>query len=144
MTTGDPGAEAARIARGVAYVCRHLDELRTLLNDDGTDSSAPLTALVAALRGQAPSQPSGVGQAGPSIAGLLDQVHAAAQAAGDALGVYGVGVRSSGQTGMEPLQVVFRCPLQRCAGRPADRVTGPQPVCTVSQDRLPLTRERLP
>jgi hypothetical protein len=143
MTTAESGAEVARVARGLAYVCRHLDELRTLLNDDGTDPSAPLTELVSALQGQAPSRSSGGGQAGPSIASLLDRVHTAVQAAGDALGVYGVGVRSSGQTGMEPLQVVFRCPLRLCAGRPADRVSGPQPVCTVSPARLSLVRERL-
>jgi hypothetical protein len=143
MTTAESGAETARVARGLAYVCRHLDELRTLLNDDGTDPSAPLTELVAALQGPTHSQPQCGGKAGPSIAGLLSQVNAAVQAAGDALGVYGIGVRSSGQTGMEALQVVFRCPLRRCAGRPADRLTGPQPVCTVSPAGLPLIRERL-
>jgi len=143
MTTAESGAETARVARGLAYVCRHLDELRTLLDDDGTDPSAPLTELVTALQGPAHSQPQDGGQAGPSIAGLLNQINAAVQAAGDALGIYGISVRSSGQTGMEALQVVFRCPLRRCAGRPADRFTGPQPVCTFSPARLPLIRERL-
>jgi hypothetical protein len=145
MTTAESGAEAARVARGLAYVCRHLDELRTLLDDDGTDPSKPLAKLVTALQGQAAAQqPTDGGQSRPSVAGLLDQVHAAVQAAGDALGVYGSGVRSGGQTGMEALQVVFRCPLGRCAGRPADRVAGPPPVCTVSPAGLPLIRERLP
>jgi hypothetical protein len=141
MTTAESAAEAMRAARGLAYVCNYLDELRSLLGDDGTDPSKPLTMLVAAFQGQ---QPPDDRQAPASIAGLLDQVNAAVQAAGDALGIYGSSSRSGGTSGMEALQVVFRCPLRQCAGRPADRVAGSQPVCTVSAARLPLTRERLP
>ena len=142
MTSAADAAGTARVAFGIAYVCRHQDELRTWLTESGTDPSA-LTELLAALQGQDTPQPSGKGQADPSIPGLLDRLDAVMLATGDAIGVYGVGLRSSGPSGMEPLQVVFRCPLRLCAGRPADRHTGPEPVCTVSTAKRPLIRERL-
>jgi hypothetical protein len=46
-------------------------------------------------------------------------------------------------SGMEPLEIVYRCPLQRCAGRPGSQVTEAQPLCSVSPDRRELLRERL-
>lgn len=136
MTTAGSGAEAARIARGLAYVCGHLAELRALLEDDGADPSKSLSRLVSALQA-----PSAGAQAGPDIAALLGQVQAAVQALGDAVGIYGYSRRGTGQSGMEALQIVYRCPLQRCAGRPAETITEPEPKCSVSGARL--IRDRL-
>jgi hypothetical protein len=128
-------AEAIRVAKGLAYVCGHLGELRELLKDDGADPSTPLGQLLNAL------QP---GQAAADVSGSLDAVDAAVRKAGDAFGVYGfTSTRRGGPSGMEALQIVFRCPLQRCTGRPADQVRGSTPVCAISPQRLPLERERL-
>jgi len=135
MAVSGSRAGAVRVASGLAYVCGHLDELRDLLGDDGSDPDKPLTRLVTALREQ-PQE--------TEVAGLLDALHAAVQATGDEMGIYGLGgSRRGGLSGMEVLQIVFRCPLNRCAGRSAEQVTGPAPVCTVSPGRLPLRRERL-
>lgn len=151
MAVSESHSEAIRTASGLAYVCSHLDELRELLGDDGSNPSTPLTRLVGALQaGETPpprhpgGEQSGEQPAGPYIAGLLNEVHAAVQAAGDALGIYPAGPsRGGGLSGMEVLRIVFRCPLHQCAGRPADKVTGPRPVCTVSPKQLPLIRERI-
>jgi hypothetical protein len=149
---GESGSseDLIRVASGLAYVCRHLDELREVLGDDGSDPSMPLTRLVVALRGnENPSLSRAGGQpteqpTAADVARLLTEVHAAVQAAGDALGVYGIGrSRDGGASGLEVLLVVFRCPLQRCAGRPAHEVTESQPRCSVSSARLPMIRERL-
>jgi len=73
---------------------------------------------------------------------LLAELHRAVLAAGDAMGILGFSITRGGSpSGMEALQTVFRCPLGRCAGRLGERVTGPVPVCAISQQ--PLTRERL-
>lgn len=134
MAASGSRAGAIRVASGLAYVCGHLDELRDLLGDDGSDPDKPVTRLVTALREQRQET---------EVAGLLDAVHAAVQASGDEMGIYGFGSRRGGLSGMEVLQIVFRCPLNRCAGRSAEQVAGPAPVCTVSPARLPLRRERL-
>jgi hypothetical protein len=151
MAASGSSQEAIRVASGLAYVCRHLDELRELLGDDGSDPLMPLSRLVTDLHGGGASLDSQTGAQQPGertvvfdVVGLLNEVHAAVQAAGDALGVYGFGPsRGGGLSGMEVLQFVFRCPLDRCVGRPAYEVRGAHPVCTVSAARLPLIRERL-
>jgi hypothetical protein len=124
-----------RVARGLAYVCGHLDELRELLGDDGSDPDRPLARLIAALRAPEPEE----------IAARLDAVDAAVQEAGDMMGVYGPGPARgpAGLDALDALQIVYRCPLKRCAGRPANVFAGARPVCTVSPERLPLVRERL-
>lgn len=140
MAASGCGLEAIRLANGLAYVCRHLDELRELLGDDGSDPSTALMRLVAVLQGGA----SGQAAKAPELAGVLEEVHAQVQAAGDVLGVYGSGSsRGGGLSGMEVLQFVYRCPLGRCAGRLAHEVAQAQPVCTVSEARQSLIRERL-
>ena len=136
--TPESSAQAIKVAKGLAYVCGHLDELRERLGEDGAGFSAPLGRLLAALREADGAKPDA------DIAGLLGEVDAAVRQAGDAYGVYGFGGTRRGTSGMEALQVVFRCPLQRCAGRSADQVAGrSQPVCAVSQEQRPLIRERL-
>jgi hypothetical protein len=130
-----PSADAIRAANGLAYVCGHLEQLRKLLNDDGADPSTPLGQLLNALQS---------GEAEPDLSALLDSVDTAARQAGDAFGVYGfLTTRRGGVSGMETLQIVFRCPLRRCAGRGASQVRGSTPVCAISPQRLPLDRERL-
>lgn len=147
MTTAGSSAEARQVARGLAYVCGHLQELRKLLNDDGTDPAKPLTRLVSAIEAAgavASSQPSSAGTpTGGDIAALLRQVHASVQHAGDVVGIYGYSRRGTAQSGMEALQIIYRCPLQRCAGRLEDSVTELNPKCTMSPNGLPLIRDRL-
>jgi hypothetical protein len=136
VTSSDSGMTALHLATGLAYVCDQLAYLRRTLGDDGSDPSTPLAQLTAALESAAPR----ASQA--DLAGLLAKVHQAVREKGDSLGAYGPGtVRGTTSSGMEALQIVFRCPLRQCLGKPADRVSGPEPVCAISQK--PLIRERL-
>ena len=48
--TPESSAQAIKVAKGLAYVCGHLDELRERLGEDGAGFSAPLGRLLAALR----------------------------------------------------------------------------------------------
>jgi hypothetical protein len=131
MGGSKPDAESVWAAVGLANVCGQLDELRQLLNDDGSDEASPLSRLLAAVR---------AGKPGQVIAELLDDLNEAVQDAGDMAGVFGFDVSRGDDAGLDALEIVFRCPLARCAGRAdADR----QPFCALSPARLPLLRERL-
>jgi hypothetical protein len=119
------------LAVGLANVCGHLDELRQLLNDDDNDETSPVSRLLAAVRARKPQQ---------VVADLLDELNEAVQDAGDMVGIFGFDVNRGDDAGLDALEIVFRCPLARCAGRAdADR----QLFCALSPARLPLLRERL-
>jgi hypothetical protein len=131
----EPGMEALRITKGLSYVCSHLDELRELLHDDGILPLRPLGRLLGVLR---------AGPARDDVVAPLDAVDEAVRQAGDPYGVYGpVSTRRGDPSGMESLQIVFRCPLHLCTGRTASEVGRSVPVCSVSPQQLPLDRERL-
>lgn len=129
----EPGSGASLVwsAVGLANVCGHLDELRQLLNDDDGDEASPLYRLLAAVRTRQSKQ---------VVAELLDELNEAVQEAGDMAGIFGFDVSRGDDAGLDALEIVFRCPLGRCAGRAdADR----QLFCALSPARLPLLRERL-
>lgn len=125
MTTPAAG-EAER--NGLAYVCGHLDEIRASLQPD---DSPLLRLLLDEVRD------------GREIADLLDALHLALQRGGDALGVYGHGVRGLSPAGIEdrPLEVVYLCPVGRCSGRRWADVAASSLRCTISG--RDLIRERL-
>jgi hypothetical protein len=113
----------------LAYVCGHLDELRDLLGEEG---NALLERLQIAVRARAdPGE-------------LLDLVHSAVQAAGDERGVYGHEERSGiVAAGIASVEIVYRCPLKRCAGRVRTEVREFPPRCPLSPGEAELVRERL-
>jgi hypothetical protein len=76
-------------------------------------------------------------QAGQDLVDLLDAVHAAVQAAGDARGVYGQARRGVDAVGVESLEIVYRCPLRVCSGRDEAEVTELPPRCSISGQELP-------
>lgn len=119
-------------AAGLAYVCTHFEELLELLGDDGRDPSTPLARLRAA-RGADATQ----------AARLLAEVDAALRAATDGFAsIYGAGQgRARELSGLEPLEIVFRCPLRQCTGRHGSEVAVARPVCAISGREL--VRERL-
>ena len=128
------GVEAERTAKGLAYVCAHLDEISAALSDDaaGTDGTVALERLRSVMRG------------GGNLTGPLDDIHHALLGAGDALGVYGhsrsVIQPLPGIDTDRPLEIVYRCPVDRCPrADPGPAVT--PPVCGFTDEKL--RRERL-
>jgi hypothetical protein len=125
--------DGIRIAAGLAYVCGHLAELRDDLHDDGSDAASPLRRLVTAMQSD-PFDPVGV-------AGLVETLHiAVVRATGDPWGIIGHANRHGTVAGVAQIEIVYRCPLGRCAGRLRDEVTGPA-RCAISGREL--LRERL-
>jgi hypothetical protein len=121
-------AASIRSAVGLANVCRQLDELRELLGDDDAEQLSQLLAAV------------GAGEPDQVVADLLDELSEAVQNAGDMAGIFGFDTSRGDAAGLDPLEIIYRCPLRRCMGRAeADH----QPFCAVSPARLPLLRERL-
>ncbi|MBF6229304.1 hypothetical protein IU470_29965 [Nocardia abscessus] len=117
--------DALRVGGGLAYVCRNLPEIRSLLRDDGGDPSTPLQQLLA--RTQSGDS--------PAIAPLLDAVHAALQQAGDARGIFG-NLRGMAGVGLRPIEIVYRCPNALCTGRQDDEVGAETPRCAVTDREL--------
>jgi hypothetical protein len=116
---------------GLAYVCGHLDEIRADLQGEGMDDLSLLQRLLDAVRDS------------QDIADPLDALHSVLQNGGDALGVYGHGVRGLSPAGVEsgPLEIVYLCPVGRCSGRLWPDVAAFPVRCEISgQD---LRRERL-
>ncbi len=122
--------KARQVGKGLAYVCTHLTEIRATLAGD-VAGKAGLDAL-ARLR----SALSGAGD----ISNLLDEIHRALLGCGDVVGVYGhvrgfgsatlVGIHSA-----EPLEIVYRCPVGRCARTvPGPAMTPPR--CDVADEVL--------
>lgn len=120
---------AAQEAAGLAYVCANLGELRAILGDDGEDPASVLERLLAALR------------SGETVTQLLEEAHRAMQRAGDALGIYGQQDRGAAAIGTERMEIVFRCPLGKCTGRPFGDVASFPPLCSVNGTEL--VRDRL-
>lgn len=131
LGTGRVGV-SGRDAAGLAYVCAHFEELRELLGDDGTDPTTPLARLRAVCGADA-----------TQAARLLAEVDAALRAATDGfVSIHGAGQgRAREPSGLEPLEIVFRCPLRQCTGRHGSEVAVARPVCSIS--RRELIRERL-
>lgn len=120
-----PSPDTARVSAGLAYLCGHLEEIRDTLGD----ASAP-SELLTTLGSGSPEE----------IATALNTLHAALRGAGDARGIYGH-QRELTPVGVHSLEIVYRCPLQRCDGRAADEVDDDQPRCAISGREL--VRERL-
>jgi hypothetical protein len=127
---GSEESKARQVSQGLAYVCAHVDEINAVLAEDATggDGLQALERLRSALRGNG------------DISGPLADLHHALLRAGDALGVYGHvrGVRGSSLAGFdqsEPLEIVYRCPIGRCARTdPGPAVTPPR--CGVAGQAL--------
>ncbi|MGY2058610.1 hypothetical protein ACW9HQ_27225 [Nocardia gipuzkoensis] len=117
--------DALRVGAGLAYVCRNLSDIRSLLRDDGGDPSTPLQRLL------------GGAQSGdaPAISALLDAVHSALQQAGDARGIFG-NLRGMAGVGLRPIEIVYRCPNALCTGRQDDEVGAETPRCAVTDREL--------
>lgn len=114
---------ARQVARGLAYVCRQLDQIRAELQDDLT----PLRRLLDAI------------DAGRDIADALDMLHEALRAGDDALGIYGHTRRGDERpTGVEdsPLEIIYLCPIDRCSGRRWRSVDAVPVYCQISQQEL--------
>ncbi|MGV9633337.1 hypothetical protein ACWDO0_04095 [Nocardia rhamnosiphila] len=122
--------DAGRIAAGLAYLCEHLEDIRSVLEDDGSDHGTPLNRLLAVVHSD------GVTDLGVA----LDAVHTALQAGGDARGLYGHH-RAATPIGVHHLEIVYRCPLARCTGRTAAEVHDDPPRCALTEREL--LRERL-
>ena len=120
---------AAQEAAGLAYICTNLSELRAILGDDGKDPASVLERLLGGLR------------SGETVTQLLEEAHRALQHAGDALGIYGQQDRGAGAIGTERMEIVFRCPLGKCTGRPFGDVASFPPLCSVNGTEL--VRDRL-
>lgn len=119
-------ADDAVQRNGLAYVCGHLDQVRADLQGDGAGDVSPLQRLLDAVRD------------GQDLADLLDALHAAVQNSGDALGVYGHGVRGLRPTGVEdgPMEIVYLCPVGRCSGRRWPGVATFPVRCQISEQDL--------
>lgn len=125
--TAEQKAAEAKTARAVYYVCDHLADLRAQLErGNGTE---PLDRLLAAIR------------AGGELPVLLDELHTAIQAGGDALGIYGqtrsAGPRPAGIGRSRAAQVVFLCPVDQCSRTwwPDDSTTE-RPACQIHDQPL--------
>ncbi|MER5757539.1 hypothetical protein [Streptomyces sp. NPDC002088] len=108
---------------GLAHVCAHLDELRSILDD-----TAPLDRVLDAIHN------------GGDPAGPMQELHQAVQAAGDALGVLGHTTRAIADTpGLPaaPLELVYLCPSGICT-----RYSWSEAHCEIHD--AAMRRERLP
>lgn len=122
-----------RVALALAYVCQQLAPIQTTLqNDEGGDLSPLLSLLDAVKQGDSDATQE-----------RLDLLHAALRRAGDALGVYGHQDRALRPAGLEdgPLELFYRCPLNRCSGRGWSEAAAAPIRCNISGHEL--RRERL-
>ncbi|MCX4769809.1 hypothetical protein [Streptomyces sp. NBC_01285] len=126
-------AEAAvlKTATALSYVCGHREELAELLDESGS----PLQQLAAEAGREVPSD--------SALVVLLDTLHTVIQHAGDPAGVYGGTGRSLIPVGVGDMEVVYRCPLRLCIGRPGPDADGVAPRCHFDPDGADLLRERL-
>jgi hypothetical protein len=128
----DDTARRERVGRGLAYACQHAADICDQLARHG--STAPLDDLMSAARD------------GRDVAGLLDALHEALQAGGDALGVYGnaraTASRLTGIPAPRPTEVLYLCPRRRCLrySWPGGTSDAP-PSCGI--DGEPMLRSRL-
>lgn len=125
--------ESTQVTDAVAWVCAGEPGIRACLERDGDTS--PLDRLIAAVRD------------GGEVVERLDELHAALQRCGDALGVFGPtrrggnyhGAHPVGMGDPRPVEVVFLCPRGNCSRtwRP-DAVTQPStpPECQLHGESL--------
>ncbi|MFH8659175.1 hypothetical protein [Streptomyces afghaniensis] len=132
MTVASDDA-AERTAEGIAAVCAHVEEIRADLRDGSHGDAGPLERVLAAAR------------AGEDIADLLDALHIALQADGDALGLNGYadgggagtrGIRAAGISAADPGETVYLCPGGRCVRYWWPSGDTPVPRCAISGDVL--------
>ncbi|MGW1761540.1 hypothetical protein [Streptomyces mirabilis] len=114
----------------VAYVCGQLERIRADLEMHSAQGAAPVERLLAVLR------------AGEDPTALLDALHEALLAAGDAAGIHGRarGLNPIGADPAVPGKWVLLCPSGQCS-----RYCWPDgpdaPRCRINDQ--PLRRERL-
>ncbi|MEU9472221.1 hypothetical protein AB0D78_37600 [Streptomyces avermitilis] len=129
----DDGINAA-----LAYVCRRLDYLRRLMTPNAEPGSDP-SELRALLRAVTAAQRPGAGE----LRDLLQALHQAVQASGDPLGVWqasaGRSLQLPGIPGEVPFETLYRCPVDRCAGRRPDQSTVFPLTCTITGRELQRT-----
>lgn len=115
----------------LAYVCTHLEGIRSDLRSGASGDDAPLEELLAVVR------------EGRDAAGPLDVLHAVLQADGDVRGVYGYvrGVSPAGVDRARSGETVYLCPARHCGRYWLPDNPGPVPVCEISG--VLLRRERL-
>lgn len=119
--------DAQRTSDGLAYVCRHLDQIRADLAGD----TSPLERVLDAVAD------------GLDLTTALDALHTALLAGGDAFGLYGNAARTLRPPGVgrEPLEIVYLCPLGRCSVLRWPEAVGGAQHCSISgRDRV---REKL-
>ncbi len=133
------GAEPSEVANAVARVCAQEPHIRARLDRAG--DTTPLDRLITAVRD------------GDPVTERLDELHAALQRCGDALGVYEPtrrgGYRSAVPVGMGdpcPVEVVFLCPHGTCSRtwRPDPSTPSSAPPTCRMHDGEPLRWTRLP
>ena len=122
------------IANGLASACERLETIRRdLRRSSGQElqqDPEPLQRLVEAFR------------SGSDLAAPLQGLHDALLNAGDPTGVWGHvqpgsrGVSLAGNDPDMPFEVVYRCPLGRCAGRSPDNTTIFPLMCALSGKEL--------
>lgn len=130
--------QSTKVTDAVARVCAEEPQIRACLERAGDTS--PLDRLIAAVH------------EGGEVSARLDELHAALQRCGDALGVFGPsrrggGFRSARPVGMgdpRPVEVVFLCPRGTCSRywrpNPAEPPST-APTCQIHGE--PLRWERL-
>ncbi|WP_371551399.1 hypothetical protein OG266_38445 [Streptomyces sp. NBC_00554] len=116
----------------MAYVCTHIEEIRSDLRSRVSGDDTSLEELLAAAR------------ADGDVAGPLDGLHAILQAANeDARGLYGCvrGISPLGIDRARPGETVYLCPADRCVRYWWPGTPGPVPRCEISGEAL--RRDRL-
>ncbi|MGI9003117.1 MAG: hypothetical protein ACR2GH_15910 [Pseudonocardia sp.] len=131
--------ESREVADAVARVCTEEPGIRARLDRAG--DTGPLDRLIAAVRD------------GDLVSERLDELHAALQQCGDALGVYGAtrrgGYRSAVPVGMgnpRAVEVLFLCPRGTCSRtwRPDPSTPSSTPPTCQLHDGERLRWTRLP
>ncbi|MFI6542971.1 hypothetical protein ACIBO9_06960 [Streptomyces prunicolor] len=127
-----------RADQALAYVCRRLDYLRRLLAPDQDMGEGPPELRVLTDAVTAAQQPDR-----DAFQDLLQALHEAVQAAGDPLGVWQASQARSihlpGASGGAPFESLYRCPIDRCAGRHPDQSTVFPLTCKITGRELERT-----
>lgn len=131
------GEQSTQVADAVARVCAEEPQIRARLERVG--DASPLDRLIASVRD------------GGDVVERLDELHAALQQCGDALGVFGAtrrggnfrGVRPDGMGAPRPVEVAFLCPRGTCSRdwQPdPTAIPSTPPTCQVHAEPLRWTR----
>ncbi|MGW6308766.1 hypothetical protein ACWFRQ_21510 [Streptomyces niveus] len=141
------GETARRTAERIATVCTQLEAIRGELHETRNGDDGPLEAVLAEARSRGARN-------GRDLVAALDQLHAALQAGGDALGLRGYSEQGAGSRGLRPAgidgdlagggrggEITYVCPGDRCTRYWWPQGPAPVPRCAVSDTSL--RRERL-